>query len=211
MKIREILKNYQFYSELPKGKYSIYFSKFGTENYGFLARFTDISKIKEILTSSKLDKPYKFKSINMIFLYKNQKKQYAILKKELHDQFSKNQLKEEEKQIKDILSKDTEVESRKNLGIKITDIEKTDLAPQLKKLKKYVLERDMYFNVLLKEKDGYNLNLIYDRENLYFRIYPKLPKFSNLDLDYYKINNRIYFVAPVREKNNLENILSLRA
>ena len=201
MKIREILKDFKFYCEYPKDSYSIYYAKFNNENYGFLVRFKNISSIKDIILKGKIEKPYYFKAINMKFVYKNQENQYTILKREYFSEYTPERLKEDEEKIKDIVTNTSGLEARKNLDLKLTDIEETDLPESVKRLKNYVLEKDMYFNVVLEENDKFSLNLIYDKNNLYYRIYPKLQDTSVKGLDYYKVNDRTYFIAPVRENS----------
>ncbi len=210
MKIREILRNFKFYCEYPKGKYSIYFSRFSGESYGVIARFKDLESIKKNLLTQEIDQPYRFKSVNINFLYKDQKESYALLKREYFDELAPEKLKESEKDIKKIVKNSENVENRKNLNLKLIDIEQTDLPQEIKNLKEYVEKKNMYFNILLKETDQFNVNLIFDKENLYFRIYPKNENLMLEGFDFYQINNRTYFIAPVRLKNNLDNIYSLK-
>ncbi len=206
MKIKDILKNYKFYAELDRGLYAVYLNKGDNDVFGFLLRFKDLESVKKVIGETDIQGKAQYKAINLKFSYKDNEYNYSILKKEFFQVFNVDTIKQEEADIKKLAEKGKNyLETRKNINMKKVSIEETKLPKEIKKLKPLIEEKNIYMNITLSEREKYNLNLVYDKENLYFRVLPKNQE--NLKLngkDFYKINDTIYFVFPVLKEDTIQ-------
>ncbi len=205
MKLQETLKDYKFYAEIDRENYGIFLNKGENISYGFIIRFTDLESVKHSLL--KLEKPYVLKATPVRFSYRGKEESYAILKEEFFSDFDVERVKRENKLIDYIVENAKEkIKKRENLDIKETEVENTELPEDIKKAVKLSERKNIYLNVILHESEKFNLNLIADRKNLYYRIYAKERPKRLRDYDFYTINDRLYLVAPVRSGESFESI-----
>ncbi len=206
MNLREVLSDYKFYAEIDKDNYGVFINKSEITSYGFIVRFKDIDSARQSIL--KLDKPYIFKAVPIKFTYRNETKNYVVVKEEFLSKFDMRNIEEKKDIIKVLVDKSKEsIKKRENFNIKETDLIDTKLPDSIKKAGEISEKKNMYLNITVYESDKFNINLIVDRKNLFFRVYPKREVNLNIpEFEKYILNNRIYLIAPVRENESLESL-----